>query len=160
MSSELGYNQWNRAAVQQMGCMQMIGPLTAQHKVLQVPLQGALSNSAGHMINLHTALCLTYRSNVDKELANFWKGRQRRWKQKSSTRGILLLIRWQREFGHETKKEQKKCGRERTWFVLGQAVLIRVQNWLRFVSWVGNWHGCASPDWALCISLQQCQPHL
>lgn len=131
------------------------------------PTQCAAGASTGSTLKLSwthdksvTALCLTYRSNVDKELANFLKGRQRRWKQKSSTRGILLLIRWQREFGHETKKEQKKCGRERTWFVLGQAVLIRVQNWLRFVSWVGNWHGCASPDWALCISLQQRQPHL
>lgn len=141
----------------------------AKHWPPDCPSQCAAGASTGSALKLSwtndksvTAPCLTYRSNVDEELASPLKGRQRRWKQKTSTRGILLLIRWQREFGHETKKEWKREvweGRDLTW-VKEQAVLIWQQNWLSFVSWVGTWHDCASPDWAWCISLWQSQPHL
>lgn len=129
----------------------------------ECPTQCAAGTSTGSTLKLSwtngksvIALCLTYRSSVDEELANPLKGRQKRWKQKTSTRGILLLIRWQREFGQETKKQQKREMWEGTDLtcVKGQAVLIREQNWLSFVSWVGNWPGCASPDWALYIPLQ------
>lgn len=79
------------------------------------PTQCAAGASTGSTLKLTwtsdksvTAPCLTYRSNADEELANSLKGRHRRWKQKTSTRGILLLIRWQRELGYDTKKEQKR----------------------------------------------------